>query len=106
VPYSVTLAPLTIAEGPLPPNTADIEHAQDVLVLCAKKRSQILDQINLLSFILAHQSSYDWTGDPTPTPASVDASLNGRWRERGGRGPRGGGGGGGVRKVRARQRAR
>jgi len=25
VPYSVTLAPLTIAEGPLPPNTADIE---------------------------------------------------------------------------------
>ena len=77
VPYSVTLAPLTIAEGPLPPNTADIEHAQDVLVLCAKKRSQILDQINLLSFILAHQNSYDWTGDPTPTPASVDASLNG-----------------------------
>ena len=62
VPYSVTLAPLTIAEGPLPPNTADIEHAQDVLVLCAKKRSQVLDQINLLSFILAHQSSYDWTG--------------------------------------------
>jgi hypothetical protein len=77
VPYSVTLAPLTIAEGPLPPNTADIEHAQDVLVLCAKKRSQILDQINLLSFILAHQSSYDLTGDPTPTPASVDAALNG-----------------------------
>jgi PASTA domain len=77
VPYSVTLAPLTIAEGPLPPNTADIEHAQDVLVLCAKKRSQVLDQINLLSFILAHQSSFDWTGDPTPTPASVDAALNG-----------------------------
>ena len=77
VPYSVTLAPLTIAEGPLPPNTADIEHAQDVLVLCAKKRSQVLDQINLLSFILAHQSSYDWTGDPTPTPASLDAALNG-----------------------------
>jgi hypothetical protein len=77
VPYSVTLAPLTIADGPLPPNTADIEHAQDVLVLCAKKRSQVLDQMNLLSFILGHQGSYDWTGDPAPTPASLDAALNG-----------------------------
>jgi hypothetical protein len=77
VPYTVTLAPLTIADGPLPPNTADIEHAQDVLILCAKQRSQILDQINLLSFVLAHPGAYDWTGDPAPTPASLTVALNG-----------------------------
>jgi hypothetical protein len=77
VPYSVTLAPIAIAEGPLPPNAADIEHAQDVLVLCARQRSQILDNINLLSFVLGHPGAYDWTGDPAPTTASLTAALNG-----------------------------
>jgi hypothetical protein len=74
VPYSVTLAPTIIAEGPLPPDSAVIQHAQDVLVICAKQRTQILDQINLLSFILGHSGSYDWAGSP---PASLTAALNG-----------------------------
>ena len=30
VPYAATLAPLFIANGPLPPNSADAEHARDV----------------------------------------------------------------------------
>lgn len=77
VPYSVTLAPILIADGPLPPNSADIEHAQDVIVMCARDRSQILDRINLLNFVLSHQGAYDWTGDPAPTPASLTSSLTG-----------------------------
>ena len=71
-PYYVTLAPIAIANGPLPPNAADIEHAQDVLVLCAKARSGILDQLNLLSFINDNQSKYDF-----PPPTTLDAVKQG-----------------------------
>ena len=41
-PYEWTLAPLTIAEGPMPPNQADIEHAQDVIQFCAQQRATLL----------------------------------------------------------------
>jgi hypothetical protein len=50
-PYMATLAPLTIAEGPLPPNESDMQKAQDVLVYCAKRRSALLNQLNLLDHI-------------------------------------------------------
>ena len=52
-PYFVTLAPLSIARSRnLPLNTADVEHAQDVLIACTKARSRILDKINLIEYIL------------------------------------------------------
>lgn len=60
-PYFVTLAPITIAQGPLPPNAADLEHAQDVLVACAKARSRILDKLNLLEYILDNAGKYDFS---------------------------------------------
>jgi hypothetical protein len=51
-PYFVTVAPTTIARGEAePPNAADIEKATDVLIYCAKRRSAILDQLNLMDFI-------------------------------------------------------
>ncbi len=50
-PYSVTLAPIAIANGPIPPNAADIQHAQEILMICAKERSKILDGLNLMEFI-------------------------------------------------------
>ena len=58
-PYFVTLAPLAIARSVHPPlNSADVEHAQDVLVACTKARSRILDKLNLLEFILANASKF------------------------------------------------
>ncbi|WP_157592368.1 hypothetical protein [Solirubrobacter soli] len=75
VPYSVTLAPIAIADGPIPPNAAQIEHAQDVLVICAKQRSQMLDAMNLMDFISQHPARYEFTA-PT-TVADVVSSFDG-----------------------------
>jgi PASTA domain len=62
-PYFVTLAPVPIARGAPPPNSADLEHAQDVLVACAKARSRVLDKINLLEYILDNSSKFDFPAD-------------------------------------------
>jgi len=65
-PYYVTLAPIAIANGPIPPNAADIQHAQDIIVLCAKQRSLILDGLNLMEFITQNPSRYDFAAPTTP----------------------------------------
>jgi hypothetical protein len=65
-PYQWTLSPVTIAEGPMPPNQADIEHAQDVLKFCAEERATLLDQLHLLNWWSRHQDHYDWTGGVLP----------------------------------------
>jgi len=69
VPYIVTLAPTTIAEGPLPPNPAEIQKAQDVLIYCAKRRSVLLDQMNLLDFVSANEGRFNFT-----EPTSIDTA--------------------------------
>lgn len=61
-PYEWTLSPVSIAEGPLPLNEADIAHAQDVLKFCAQQQVALDDQLNLLSWWLLHPSRYDWSG--------------------------------------------
>jgi len=61
VPYSVTLAPITIAKGPLPLNAEQILHSQDVLTFCAKRRSVGLDQLNLLQFISDNPNRFDFS---------------------------------------------
>jgi len=68
VPYRVTAAPVVIANGPLPSNAAELEHAQDVLLFCAKKRSDLLDQLNLLEHIIETPSKFDFSNG-----ASIDA---------------------------------
>lgn len=73
-PYYATLAPITIANGPLPANAAEIQHAQDVLILCAKQRSRILDQLNLMEFIAQNSSRYDFTA-PTTSADIVKAVV-------------------------------
>jgi hypothetical protein len=73
-PYYVTLAPITAADGPIPPNLAQIQHAQDVLVMCAKQRSRTMDHINLLEYI-AHQPHRFEFEEPT-TPGTVLTALN------------------------------
>jgi N-acetylneuraminic acid mutarotase len=63
-PISVTIAATTIASGPPPPNAADIAHAQDILVLCARARSQTLDRLNLVDYILENSSRFDFSASP------------------------------------------
>jgi hypothetical protein len=65
-PYYVTLAPIAIAEAPPPPNEADIQHAQDILMLCARERSKILDGLNLMDYIAQNASRYDFVAPTTP----------------------------------------
>ncbi len=69
-PYTATLAPMVIANGPMPPNAAELQHAQDVVVLCAKERSRLLDKLNLLTFVLDHPDAYTWDGDGQKTVLS------------------------------------
>ena len=65
LPYVVALDPVTIAQGPIPPNPSDLEHAQDVIVFCASRRSVLLDQLNLLQYVRDNSGKYDWSGvDP------------------------------------------
>jgi hypothetical protein len=64
-PYTVTLAPIAIADGPIPPNAADLQHAQDVLVLCAKERSSLLDGLNLMEFISRNPERFEFTAPTT-----------------------------------------
>lgn len=64
VPYNVSLAPIAIANGPIPPNPQQVQHAQDILVICAKQRSQVLDGMNLMDYIIQHPARYDF---PPPT---------------------------------------
>jgi len=59
-PYYVTLAPITIANGPTPPNEAKVQKAQDVLTFCAKQRSSILDNLNLMDHIIQNPSRYEF----------------------------------------------
>lgn len=61
VPYEWTFSPITIAEGPLPPNSADLEHAQDVLKFCERERTNLFDQLNLLTMLLNHSDRFDWS---------------------------------------------
>lgn len=67
-PYQVTLAPITIAAGPLPPNAAQLEHAEDVLCFCARQRSALLDQMNLMQYFASNPGKFD-------LPKNTDAST-------------------------------
>jgi hypothetical protein len=64
MPYNVQLAPIAIANGPIPPNMADLQEAQDVLVICAKERSAKLDGLNLMNYIIENPARYNF---PAPT---------------------------------------
>jgi len=74
VPFFVTLAPTTIAEGPLPPNPAEIQKAQDVLLFCARKRSALLDQLNMLEYITDNPGKFEFAA-PVDAPAVQAAAT-------------------------------
>lgn len=77
-PYSVTLAPYSIALGPIPPNIADIENQRDVLIRCAKLRSLTLDKLNLIDYMLdvKHMDEFEIIPPPEgPDLSALQASL-------------------------------
>jgi hypothetical protein len=76
--YSVTLAPYIIALGPTPPNIAEIENQRDVLIRCAKLRSQTLDKLNLIDYILdpKHMNEFEIIPPPEgPDLSALQAAL-------------------------------
>jgi MAC/Perforin domain len=78
--YSVTLAPYAIALGPAPPNVLEFEHQRDVLIRCGKLRSQTLDKINLVDYILDpnHMGEFAIVPPPEgPDLAALQAALAG-----------------------------
>jgi hypothetical protein len=75
VPYEWTLSPVAIAEGPLPLNAEQVQHAQDVLQFCARERTTLLDQLNLLAWIHGHPERFDWTGAATPDQLTAAFQL-------------------------------
>jgi hypothetical protein len=64
VPYHVTLAPIAIARGgPEPPDPAQLQLAQDVLTECTRQRASLLDGLNRIDYVLAHESLYGFGPD-------------------------------------------
>ena len=66
---------MAIAIGPPPLNVADIQHAQDVLVFCAHRRSAVLGQLNLMQFIADNSSRFDYPAGSSP--ALIQAAVSG-----------------------------
>lgn len=77
--YSVTLAPYAIALGPTPPNIADIERQRDVLIRCAKLRSQTRDKLNLIDYMLdpTHREEFEIAPPDGPDLPALQAALAG-----------------------------
>jgi hypothetical protein len=77
VPYLATLAPYIIAQGPEPPNQEDLQHQRDVLKQCARLRSQTLDKLNLVEYIMdpLHAPEFDAPAG-APDLAALHAGLS------------------------------
>jgi hypothetical protein len=70
--YSVTVAPYALALGPAPPNLAELEQQRDVLIRCAKLRARVLDNLNLVDYMLDpdHRAEFE----VMPPPGGPDLS--------------------------------
>jgi hypothetical protein len=72
-PYQWTLSPITIANGPLPPNAAQIQAAQDVLKFCVDERADLLDDISRMQWYVNHPDRYDWSATGVTQQVLADA---------------------------------
>jgi hypothetical protein len=71
-PYTWYLSPLTVAAGPVPPDEAQVTHAQDVASYCGSQRLVVLDQLNVLNQISENPGRFDWPGTPgSPTQQEI-----------------------------------
>jgi hypothetical protein len=78
-PYTALLLPWIVANGPNPPNAADLDHQRDVLKACAKLRSQVLDRLNFIEYMIDPLHSGEFVmaaGDPQRL-AGLHAAISG-----------------------------
>src|SRR5207248_651227 len=73
VPYWVSLVPYAIAQGPEPPNVEDLQHQRDVLKQCARLRSQTLDRLNQVEYILDPLHTPEFNTQPPPVGPDLAA---------------------------------
>jgi hypothetical protein len=78
-PYTALLLPWIIANGPNPPNAADLDHQRDVLKSCAKLRSQVIDRLNVLEYMVdpAHTSEFAMSSSDPARLATLHAAVSG-----------------------------
>jgi hypothetical protein len=53
-PFAVTLAPYKIVSGFDPPQAAELQHQQDILLRCEQLRYYALDSLNEVEYVLSH----------------------------------------------------
>jgi hypothetical protein len=76
-PYAALLLPYVIANGPQPPNKEDLQHQHDILVRCAKLRSQALDRLNLIDYMIDPAHRGEFVIDPAgPNLAELMAGIS------------------------------
>jgi hypothetical protein len=76
-PYSALLLPYVIANGPQPPNKEDLQHQHDILVRCAKLRSQAFDRLNLIDYMIDPAHRGEFVIDPaSPNLADLMAGIS------------------------------
>ena len=77
-PYKALLLPWILANGPNPPNAADLAHQRDVLIACARLRSQILDRLNILEYmgLPEHQDEFVLTAPYPDRIAQLHAAVS------------------------------
>jgi hypothetical protein len=76
-PYAALLLPYVVANGPQPPNKEDLQHQHDVLVRCAKLRSQTLDRQNLIYYMTDPAHRGEFVADPQgPDLAKLMAGIS------------------------------
>jgi hypothetical protein len=71
--YKMSLAPYSIALGPTPPNAAQIEKQRGVLIRCAKLRSQTIDKLNLIDYMLDPNHMSEFAIIPPPAGPDLPA---------------------------------
>jgi hypothetical protein len=77
VSYTVSLAPYIIARGPQPPNEEDLEHQRDVLKICARMRSQAIDRLNLIEYMMDPLHASEFNFEPGgPDLAKLHAAIS------------------------------
>jgi len=76
-PYAALLLPYIVANGPQPPNKEDLQHQHDVLVRCAKLRSQSMDRLNFIDYVTDPTHRREFVVDPqVPDLSKVMAGLS------------------------------
>ena len=76
-PYTALLLPWIIANGPNPPNAADLEHQRDVLKSCAKLRSAVIDRLNIIEYIQDNTAQFVLKTGDSDRLSNLHAAISG-----------------------------